>query len=95
MASVDPRWSLDALLRDYHPHQGWLDEFLPADWFDRAEQELGGWNGIIADELCPWFADCWQAADGPAVFSPALLFFHGYHRDQYDLERRCWLPAAS
>jgi hypothetical protein len=44
--------------------------------------------------LCPWFAECWEAVGGPARFSPAFLFFHGYHLQQYDLERRCWLSSA-
>jgi hypothetical protein len=30
MAKVDPRWSLDALLRDYDPHPGWRDWFAEA-----------------------------------------------------------------
>ena len=27
MAKVDPRWSLDALLHDYRPHEGWRTWF--------------------------------------------------------------------
>lgn len=69
---------------------GWLDAALPEDWMDRAENVLGGWNAIISAELCPWLADCWQAAGGPAAYSPAYLFFHGYQQEQFDLERRCW-----
>jgi hypothetical protein len=72
----------------------WLDAALPDDWFERTEQSLGGWHGIICDELCPWFADCWAAVGGPARFRPAYLFFHGYHGDQYDLEKRRWLMSA-
>jgi hypothetical protein len=73
---------------------GWLDEALPADWFERAEQAGSDWDATIREELCPWFAAGWQAAGGPAVYRPAYLFFHGYHREQYDLERRRWLPSA-
>ena len=69
----------------------WLENALPDDWFERAEAAAGGWNEMISAELCPWFADCWEAVNGPASFSPAFLFFHGYHLDQYDLERRRWL----
>ena len=72
----------------------WLGESLPPDWFDRAEESLGGWNGIIEEELCPWFGARWQAVGGPRFYSPAFMFFHDYHRNQYDLERRCWLPAS-
>jgi hypothetical protein len=72
----------------------WLNEALPEDWFERAESLAGGWNEMISQELCPWFAQCWQAVDGPARFSPAFLFFHGYHLHQFDLERRCWISSA-
>lgn len=72
----------------------WLDAALPGDWFERAENALGGWGELIAAELCPWFADCWQAVGGPPRFSPAFLFFHGHHLYLYDLESRRWLSAA-
>ena len=48
----------------------------------------------VSDAVCPWFAACWQQVGGPARFSPAFLFLHGYHDRQYHLERRCWLPAS-
>ncbi len=72
----------------------WLDNALPADWFDRAEAVEGGWNEMISEELCPWFAEIWQAVGGPAVFSPAYLFIHGYDQKQFDLDRRLWITAA-
>ena len=72
----------------------WLDQALPADWFERAEAAEGGWN-LISRELCPWFAECWQAVGGPAVYSPAYLFFHDYNREQYHLEHCRWTVAAS
>ncbi len=72
----------------------WLDGALPGDWFQRAEDAELNWDALISEELCPWFADCWQAVGGPAAFSPAYLFFHDYHREQYDLERRRWLSLA-
>src|SRR5262245_38922849 len=56
----------------------WLEEALPGDWFERAEVAADGWNKLISEELCPWFADCWEAIGGPAVFSQAYLFFHWY-----------------
>jgi hypothetical protein len=71
----------------------WLDEVLPADWFERADDSLDGSHDIICEELCPWFAECWEAIGGPAAFSPAYLFFHWYPQ-QYDLERRSWTPAG-
>src|SRR5262249_5605529 len=72
----------------------WLDGALPGDWFERAEEAEVNWDAMISEELCPWFAECWQAVGGPATFSPAYLFLHDYHRQQYDLERRCWLSLA-
>jgi hypothetical protein len=72
----------------------WLESSLPTTWHERAEQALGGWDALMWEELCPWFADRWQEAGGPARFSPAFLFFHGYHNDQYDLEGRRWLSGT-
>ena len=48
MQTVDPRWSLDALLRDYHPDATWSDWF--ADAYAEAmeaarpEERLEGWK---------------------------------------------------
>jgi hypothetical protein len=72
----------------------WLSAALPDDWYERAEAAGVNWDGLFESEICPWFAGCWQAEGGPARFSPAYLFLHGYHDQQYDLERRCWVPAA-
>ena len=72
----------------------WLDDVLPNDWFERAEVAMGGWNEMISAELCPWFAESWAAVGGPARFTPAFLFFHGHHLEQYDLERRFWVSSA-
>jgi len=71
-----------------------LSDDLPGDWFERAEEAGVNWDAMLADEVCPWFAECWQSAGGPVRFSPAFLFLHGYHDRQYDLECRCWVPAA-
>jgi hypothetical protein len=72
----------------------WLEAALPKDWFERAEVSLGGWNELISEVLCPWFAECWQFVGGPARFSLATLFFHDYHYDQYDLVQRRWESAS-
>ena len=72
----------------------WLAEALPKDWFERAEAALESWNELISEEMCPWFAEGWQAVGGPAMFSPAYLFFHDYHYDQYNLEQKRWVSAA-
>jgi hypothetical protein len=48
MAAVDPNWSLDALLRDYHPHSGWRNWFTEA--YNKAmestdpDERLDGWR---------------------------------------------------
>jgi hypothetical protein len=68
----------------------WLDGRLPADWFSRAEDAGIDWNAIIAEEMCPWFAECWHAAGGPAAFGPAYLFFHLRPQTRYDLQERRW-----
>lgn len=68
----------------------WLTDALTWEWFERAEANQVESNAMIWEELCPWFADGWQAVAGPTRFSPAYLFFHGYHDQQYHLERRCW-----
>jgi hypothetical protein len=72
----------------------WLDGSLPTDWYERAERALGGWDAPVWEELCPWFAECWREAGGPQRYSPAFLFFHDYHNDQYDLEGRRWLSGT-
>lgn len=82
--------SEEPILTDY-----WLDGSLPADWYDRAEEALGGWDALVSEELCSWFAVCWRESGGPQRYSPAFLFFHDYHNDQYDLERRCWLSGTT
>ncbi len=67
---------------------------LPGDWFERADAAGVNWNAMLCEEICPWFAGCWQVVGGPERFSPAFLFLHDYHDQQYDLKRRCWVPAA-
>jgi hypothetical protein len=62
MAKVDAAWSLEALLRDYHPHPGWRD------WFSEAyakaiessdpDERLDGWRTaaiIFGDMHAPVF----------------------------------------
>jgi hypothetical protein len=71
----------------------WLSESLPGDWFERCERAGVDWIGLPKDEICLWFAACWEEVGGPARFSPAYLFLHDYHDQQYDLERRKWVPA--
>jgi hypothetical protein len=71
-----------------------IERELSDDWFERAEAAAVNWDALLSDEICPWFAECWQAVGGPARFSPAFLFLHGYHDQQYHLERRCWVPAS-
>ncbi len=46
---------------------------------------------VISDEIVLWFADRWLATDGPKLYSPAYVFFHGgLEAPRYDLEHRCW-----
>jgi hypothetical protein len=71
-----------------------LEGELPADWFERCEAAGVNWDALLEAEICPWFAGCWQAVGGPERFSPAFLFLHGYHDQQYHLERCCWGPLA-
>ena len=72
----------------------WLSCTLTWAWFERAEEAGVNWSAMISEELCPWFAACWQEVGGPKRFGPAFLFFHDYHDEQYDLERCRWIPAA-
>lgn len=45
---VDPRWSLDALLRDYRPHESWCDWFAEAYrkamTSAQSDEQLEGWK---------------------------------------------------
>ena len=72
----------------------WLSRELTWGWFERAEVAGVNYDAMIWDELCLWFARCWREVGGPARFSPAFLFFHDYHDQQFDLEQRRWVPAA-
>ncbi len=71
----------------------WLSRALTWEWFERVEAAGGNYDAMISDELCPWFARCWQEVEGPVRFSPAFLFFHDYHDQQFDLEQSRWVPA--
>jgi hypothetical protein len=71
----------------------WLSHALTWRWFEQAEEAGVDADALIWEELPRWFAECWQAVGGPARFSPAYLFFHDYHDQRYDLERRCWVPG--
>lgn len=93
---VDPfSWGISSCASEEPVTEGyWLSESLADSWFERCEEAGVNWDELIEGAVCPWFADCWQAVGGPARFSPAYLFLHGYHDQQYDLERRCWVPSA-
>jgi hypothetical protein len=93
---VDPwSWGISSCATEEPVTDGdWLSESLPDDWYERAEAAGINWNGLLESMVCPWFADCWQAEGGPARFSPAYLFLHGFHDQQYDLERCCWVPTT-
>lgn len=98
MFEADPwTWGISSCATEEpvtEPKGDWLSESLPDDWYERTEEAGVDWNVLLSDEVCPWFAGCWQEVGGPARFSPAYLFLHGYHDQLYHLERRCWLPAA-
>jgi hypothetical protein len=72
----------------------WLSRQLSWEWFERAEAAGVNYDTLISDELRAWFARCWQEVGGPTRFSRAFLFFHGYHDQQFDLERTRWVSAA-
>jgi hypothetical protein len=62
VAKVDPGWSLDALLRDYHPHEGWRawfsEAYAKAMESSRPEVQLDGWKTaaiIFGDMHAPVF----------------------------------------
>lgn len=94
---VDP-WSWDissCASEELLIEADWLFQRLTDGWFERAGEAEVHWDAMLSEEVCPWFANCWQATGGPARFSPAYLFLHGYHDQQYDLQRRCWMSAAT
>lgn len=47
--------SEEPILTDY-----WLDGSLPADWYDRAEEALGGWDALVSEG-----SKCWRVAWTP------------------------------
>lgn len=95
--AIDP-WSWDissCASEELVLEADWLSERLANDWFERAGEAEVNWDAMLSDEVCPWFANCWQMVGGPARFSPAYLFIHGFHNRQYDLQRQCWLSSAT
>jgi len=92
---VDPwSWDISSCASEERVTEAdWLSVKLP-DWVGRAGDAGLNWDETLSEAVCPWFADCWQTVGGPAQFSPAYLFIHGYHHRQYDLERRCWVSAS-
>jgi hypothetical protein len=92
---IDPfsfRLTFTASEEDLLPDD-WLDEATPDQWFVRAGDVLGGFDELVAERMTAWIADAWASAGGPARFSPAFIFFHGYHQNLYDLEQRRWLSG--
>jgi hypothetical protein len=62
MATVDPGWSLDTLLKDYHPHESWrawfTEAYAKAMESARPEEQLDGWKTaaiIFGDMHAPVF----------------------------------------
>jgi hypothetical protein len=84
MARVDPSWSLDALLRDYHPHPGWRTWFAQAyaqamEAADPATR-LAGWKTaaiIFGDTHAPVFC-LFVCYYGRTLVPPASTSFLGH-----------------
>jgi hypothetical protein len=38
----------------------WLSHTLTWGWFERANEAGVNRDAMISDELCPWFANCWE-----------------------------------
>ena len=67
-----------------------LDAMTPQlrDAADAADLDL---YTALGEELFPWFAERWLAAEGPTHFRPAYAIFHGgLDEPRYDLEQRRW-----
>jgi hypothetical protein len=71
---------------------GWLDE-LPGEVLEQVEEAGGDSLEVVHQMIVNWLADGWQRVGGPQQYRPAFVFFHGYHEEQFDLERRCWISA--
>jgi hypothetical protein len=81
---VDPGWSLDALLRDYHPYEGWRTWFTEA--FTKAlesaqpQERLDGWKTaaiIFGDMHAPVFC-LFVSHHGRSLVPPDSKAFLGH-----------------
>jgi hypothetical protein len=66
------------------------DDPIPNDIIEEAELAGSDLFDLLNEEVVSWFADRWEAAEGPKRYSPAYIFFHGLDTSRYDLEQRRW-----
>lgn len=71
----------------------WLGNDPPEDVLEQVEQLGSDPMEVTTQAIVEWLADGWEHIGGPARFQPAFAFFHGYHDEQFDLVRRCWVSA--
>jgi len=81
VAKVDPRWSLEALLRDYHPHESWRSWFAEA--YAKAmesaglEERVGGWRtaAVILGDMHAVVFCLFVCHHGRSLVSPDSTLF--------------------
>jgi hypothetical protein len=84
VAKVDPGWSLDALLRDYHPHEGWrawfAEAYAKAMESAQPDVQLDGWKTaaiIFGDMHAPVFC-LFVCHHGRSLVPPDSAAFLGH-----------------
>ena len=72
-----------------------VDQALPMNIQEGAEEAEIDLSGIVTEEIVPWFAERWRAIGGPTQCSPAYVFFHGgLDSPRYDLESDRWCSVS-
>ena len=70
-------------------------DVIAIDFLERAELAGLDWIAPMREEVIRWFADRWQAVDGPLRYRPAYAFFHGgLDEPRFDLEQRRWCQIS-
>ena len=72
-----------------------LEEFFLDSQIEEDAEESGiDIFDIQNEEILIWFSNRWNKINGPNIFKPAYIYFHGgLYQDRYNLENKTWVKA--